>query len=79
VSLFHIHMHEHRGAPGFSRVDLTEAVKFVPDLFNSVPAMLHGAIVLSHDRAAGHCWPKHGASPEPIGRFASVGAPLRVW
>jgi hypothetical protein len=79
VSLFHIHMHEHRGVPGFSRVDLTEAVKFVPDFFNAVPAMPHGAIVLSLDRAAGLCWPKRGAGPEPIGRFASVGAPLCVW
>ena len=79
VSLFHIHRHEHGGMPGFSRVDLLESVKFVPDFFNAVPAMPHGAIVLSHDRAAGICWPKRGASPVPIGRFASVGAPLCVW
>ena len=79
VSLFHIHMHEHRGVPSFSRVDLTEAVKFVPDFFNAAPAMPHGAIVLSHDRAAGLCWPKCGTGPEPIGRFASVGAPLSLW
>lgn len=79
VSLFHVHMHEHRGTPGFSRVDLTESVKFVPDFFNAVPAMPHGAIVLSHDRAAGLCWPKRGGGPEPIGRFASVGAPLCMW
>jgi hypothetical protein len=79
ISLFHIHMHEHLGTPGFSRVDLTESVKFVPDFFNALPAMPHGAIVLSHDRAAGLCWPKPGASPVPIGRFASVGAPLAVW
>jgi hypothetical protein len=79
VSLFHIHMHEHPGVPGFSRVDLTESVKFVPDFFNAVPAMPHGAIVLSLDRAAGLCWRKRGASPVPIGRFASVGAPLSMW
>lgn len=79
VSLFHVHMHEHRGVPGFSRVDLTESAKFVPDFFNAVPAMPHGAIVLSFDRAVGLCWPKRGTSPVPIHRFASVGAPLLAW
>jgi hypothetical protein len=79
IGLFHVHMHEHRGVPGFSRVDLTESMKFVPDFFNAVPAMPHGAIVLSLDRAVGLCWRKRGNSPVAIDRFASVGAPLRLW
>jgi hypothetical protein len=79
IGLFHVHMHEHRGLPSFSRVDLTESMKFVPDFFNAVPAMPHGAIVLSLDRAVGLCWPKRGSGPVAIGRFASVGAPLEMW
>lgn len=79
VSLFHVHMHDHRGTPGFSRVDLTKSVNFVPDFFNAVPAMPHGAIVLSLDRAVGLCWPQRGVSPVPIDQFAGVGAPLCVW
>jgi hypothetical protein len=79
VGLFHVHMHEHRGRPGFSRVDLTEYVKFVPDFFNAVPMMPHGAIVLSADGAIGLCWRTRSAKPEVIDRFSSFGAPLRAW
>lgn len=79
IGLFHVHMHDHCGLPGFSRVDVTESMKFVPDFFNAVPAMPHGAIVLSHDRAAGLCWPKRAGTPVPIDVFASIGAPLRSW
>jgi hypothetical protein len=74
-----VHMHEHEGIPGFSQVDLTESMKFVPDFFNVAPQMLHGAIVLSRDRAAGLCWRAQQEEPTPIDRFASVGAPLVTW
>ncbi len=79
IGLFHVHMHDHRGLPGFSRVDVTESMKFVPDFFNAVPAMPHGAVVLSHDRAVGLCWRKRAEKPMPIDRFASIGAPFRSW
>jgi hypothetical protein len=79
IGLFHVHMHEHRGLPAFSRVDLTESMKFVPDFFTAAPAMPHGAIVLSLDRAIGLCWRKREEKPTPIDRFTSVGAPLFVW
>jgi hypothetical protein len=79
ISLFHVHMHEHRGLPGFSRVDLSESNKFVPDFFNAVPSMPHGAIVLSLDRAVGICWRRREDQVLPIDRFVSVGAPLCFW
>jgi hypothetical protein len=79
LSLFHVHMHEHRGRTGFSEVDDRESRKFVPDFFNVAPAMPHGAIVLSLDQAVGLCWRALGAMPVPIDRFASVGAPLQTW
>jgi hypothetical protein len=79
IGLFHVHMHGHRGLPGFSKVDLSEYLKFVPDFFNAVPSMVHGAIVLSFDRAIGLCWPARGSGPVLIDRFASVGAPMRSW
>lgn len=79
IGLFHVHMHEHGGMPGFSHVDVSEYRKFVPDFFNAVPAMPHGAVVLSHDRAIGLCWPAKDSAPALIGRFASVGAPLLMW
>ena len=79
LGLFHVHLHGHRGMPGFSGIDLRESGKFVPDFFNVAPAMPHGAIVLSADRATGLCWRAPEQPPVPIDRFASVGAPLIAW
>lgn len=79
ISIFHVHMHDHHGPTGFSPVDDSESRRFVPDFFNVAPAMPHGTIVLSRDQAFGMCWRKRGQEPELIDRFASVGAPLRMW
>lgn len=79
ISLFHVHMHGHIGLPGFSRVDVTESKKFVPDFFNVAPLMPHGIIVLSYDRAVGLCWRGPREEPTMIDRFAHVGAPMRLW
>ncbi|MCF8534116.1 MAG: ThiF family adenylyltransferase [Reyranella sp.] len=56
VGMFHVHMHEHSGRPGFSSTDLREQTKFIPDFFTICSSMPHGALVLSHDRAAGRMW-----------------------
>lgn len=56
VGMIHVHMHEHRGRPGYSSIDLSEQVKFVPDFFKVRPEMPHGAVVLSLDRAIGRVW-----------------------
>jgi hypothetical protein len=79
VSMFHVHMHGHRGPTDFSEVDDRESRKFVPDFFHVAPAMPHGAIVLSLDQAMGFCWAAPGMGPVPIDRFSSVGAPLQIW
>jgi len=79
LGLFHVHMHGHYGPTGFSAIDARESRKFVPDFFHVAPGMPHGAIVLSLDQAVGLCWPVPGASPLPIDRFGSVGAPLLTW
>jgi hypothetical protein len=69
VSIFHIHAHTCDGHPGLSDVDLSESAKFVPDFFNVAPAMPHGIVVLSRDRAAGLCWrtPRHRRARNPKG------------
>jgi len=79
VSVFHVHMHEHRGLPGFSHIDSTESRRFVPDFFNTAPLVPHGAIVLSRDKAAGLCWRTAQSRPEPIAAFRSVGTFLDMW
>ncbi len=79
ISLFHVHIHEHKGLPGFSRIDIKEASKFVPAFFNAVPAMPHGIVVLSMDKAAGLYWHQQTGKASPINRFSIIGAPLRFW
>jgi hypothetical protein len=79
LSLFHVHMHNHRGIPGFSGIDLREDRKFVPDFFNVAPSVPHGAIVLSRNKAAGLCWTARGEEPRPVNRFEIVGAPFSFW
>ena len=79
LSMFHVHMHGHRGRPGFSDVDTREYRRFVPDFFNVAPGMPHGAVVLSVDQAIGICWPSPEREPVHVARFAGVGAPLLFW
>lgn len=79
LSMFHVHMHNHAGMPGFGRVDDLESRRFVPDFFNIAPSVPHGALVLSQDMAFGMCWTKPGTEPVRIDRFAVTGAPFRFW
>lgn len=77
VGMFHVHMHEHGGRPKFSRTDLREQMKFVPDFFKVCRSLPHGAIVLSHDRAAGRVWFNSTAVAD-IFEFNIVDSPMNV-
>jgi hypothetical protein len=77
VGMFHIHMHEHAGRPGFSRTDLREQPKFVPDFFKVRRSMPHGAIVLSHDRAIGRAW-LNADTVIAIDEFNFIGSPMVI-
>ncbi|WP_293346346.1 hypothetical protein [Phenylobacterium sp.] len=78
-SMFHVHLHEHRGRPWFGEYDLSENAKFVPDFFNVAPATPHGAVILSHDAAAGLCWRAGSQEPQVISEVVEGGAPLRIF
>ena len=65
-AMFHVHRHDHFGIPRFSRTDLVEGHKFVPDFFKVQPNSCHGIIVLSFDSASGLCWLPNNASPTPL-------------
>ena len=79
VSMFHVHMHLHAGAPWFSQVDLTEYPKFVPDFFNVKARLPHGAILLSQDAITGLLWAAKGRQPQLLDEVIEVGAPLRIF
>jgi hypothetical protein len=75
VSMIHVHRHEHRGVPGFSRTDVRENAKFVPDFFKVRPKLPHGAVVMSHDAMAGEVWEPETMHRRPIDELALVGRP----
>jgi hypothetical protein len=77
ASMFHLHMHEHSGRPWFSRTDLRESAKFVPDFWNVQPSLPHGILVLSTDYAAGLCWYPGENKPTRISRITAVGFPMK--
>jgi hypothetical protein len=77
ASLFHVHLHDYRGAPWFSRPDLRESSKFVPDFWNVKPELPHGALVLSPDGAAGLCWYPRQKNPLRIRKITALGFPMK--
>jgi hypothetical protein len=74
--MFHVHIHEHRGKPRFSAIDLSESAKFVPDFWHVCPQLVHGAIVVSANSMAGRCWHPHSRIPVPFSDFSVVGSPM---
>ena len=79
VAMFHVHTHGGHGVPGFSRIDLRENAKFVPDFFKVAPQCAHGAIVLSDTAAHGLIWVSRPRPNHFITSFVEVGVPLRKW
>jgi hypothetical protein len=77
ASMFHVHIHEHAGRPGFSGTDSRETSRFVPDFWNVQPGLPHGAIVLSKDSACGRCWISGKEDPVEISEFVVIGVPMR--
>ena len=79
ATIFHVHVHEHAGVPHMSRVDAREMQQLMPCFVNVCPERLHGALVLSADRAYARVW---GAALETSGidvsRITSVGDGVRV-
>jgi len=79
-SMFHVHMHEHSGRPRFSRVDICESEKFIPDFWNVQPDAPHGTLLLSHNEAIGMCWIPNHPKIWPITDITVTGSPFsRFW
>jgi hypothetical protein len=79
VGLFHIHLHDHQGLPGPSRIDWGEWQKFVPDFWHVRPQLPHGALILSRDRLSGWCWYPRKQEPIQVERFTLVGRAMQSW
>ncbi len=77
ASMFHVHLHDHFGFPWFSRPDLRESGRFIPDFWNVNSKLPHGTLVLSADAAAGLCWYPRQQNPIRIRRITAVGLPMK--
>lgn len=78
ASMFHVHLHDHKGTPSFSKTDSRESAKFVPDFFNVQPNFPHGALIFSKDSIVGRCWYRSTEAPVWISKFTFVGSPMRL-
>lgn len=80
TSVFHVHLHEHRGLPRFSGIDKREMRQIMPCFVNLCPERLHGALVLSANRALVSIWgtdlPPQGQAPDKI---SLVGSRMEFW
>lgn len=54
--VFHVHLHEHRGAPAFSYTDRREQPRLVESLRRLGGHVPHGMLVLSDDSASAWIW-----------------------
>ncbi len=79
LGAFHVHMHDHRGQPRFSRVDLADYPALVRSFQNVAPGLAHGALLLSEDSCECLVWLPGGSRPSPRGRIIIVGNPMGVF
>lgn len=76
---FHIHVHEHRGKPGFSKPDLLGLPPIIPSFSRAAGDGAHGMILLSDDHAISMVWLPGQAEPVLATHITVVGKPLKVW
>lgn len=79
VSMFHVHRHEHRGRPEFSKVDWSEGALFVPDFWKVRASMPHGLLVLSRNAATSAVWDPLSKVPRYVDEINIVGRPLMTF
>lgn len=71
--VIHVHRHEHRGVPRFSPADTATNDELIPAFWNVAPRAVHGAMVLSHDRARCALWDSDSRQPALAECVRSVG------
>lgn len=78
-SVFHVHLHEHRGVPGFSSVDEENLQDLIPSFCATAAQTPHGALLLSKDAGVAKYWRAGQDGARPVSRITIVGSPLRCW
>jgi hypothetical protein len=75
--VFHTHLHEWPGRPGFSLVDNRELPRLIPAFQAVGRGQATGLFLLSPDSAIADVWLPGAQRPQRAGRIAVVGYPLR--
>jgi hypothetical protein len=79
ASVFHVHLHDHVGPPRMSLVDTEEMQELMPCFVNVCPNRMHGALVLSANRAYARIWgTAFGPEGIEVARITSVGNTIKV-
>lgn len=76
---FHVHLHEHRGRPGFGMMDREEIPRVVSGLRVAGPAAPHGMLLFSSDHCTGWAWLPGSGRPVTAHRITVVGCPLALF
>lgn len=76
TAVLHVHMHEGRGQPRFSSVDIQNYPKLVCALQHAGPTVPHGALLLSRDSVNALIWAPGERHPAANGRVVIVGRPM---
>jgi len=78
-SILHVHRHDHLGNPTFSKVDLLEYDKFIPDFWKVRPTLPHGALLLSLNTGIGKIWSPESPSQTLLNEIVIIGRTINSW
>lgn len=74
---FHVHLHDHRGKPGFSQTDKREIPNIVSGLRVAGPNQPHGMFLLSRDDCFAQIWMPEKTDFVCASKISIVGFPLK--
>ncbi|MDQ5936896.1 MAG: hypothetical protein QG574_4236 [Cyanobacteriota bacterium erpe_2018_sw_21hr_WHONDRS-SW48-000092_B_bin.40] len=77
--VFHIHTHEHKGRPSFSRQDQQGLPPLIPGFLRSAPKGVHGLILLSHNNGIAQVWRPTAPDRPESSSIVLTGKYMRVW
>ena len=77
--VFHVHMHDHNGKPGYSRMDMAEQPKLIVSFQAVNPSLPHGTLILSRNNGIASAWLPGTNQPTSIKKISTAGAPMRIW
>lgn len=76
--IFHVHMHEGRGKPGFSTMDAEETPRIVAGLRTAAPEAPHGMLLLSGNHCTAWVWLPGAEEPVTPAKVSVAGYPMAL-